>query len=111
MNEIALIEALFADLTPEQKTHKIIHELAKPKPADGSSSNPGKKSWNPHRHQTQRYHTDGTFIPFPQYNFTGSVRPVYPLSPKRVVPEHIPRPDYATDGRAMSMLHQMTTTL
>lgn len=30
-------------LIPEQKTHKIIHELAKPKPADGSSSNPGEK--------------------------------------------------------------------
>ncbi|RDB23561.1 Methionine aminopeptidase 1 [Hypsizygus marmoreus] len=45
---------------------------------------------------------DGTYNPFPNYNFTGSVRPVYPLSPKRVVPDHIPRPDYAEDGRPVS---------
>ena len=28
----------------------------------------------------------------------GTVRPVYPLSPKRAVPDHISRPDYADDG-------------
>jgi methionyl aminopeptidase len=26
------------------------------------------------------------------------LRPVYPLSPKREVPPHIPRPDYSEDG-------------
>ncbi|KAF8326347.1 peptidase M24, structural domain-containing protein [Cantharellus anzutake] len=36
--------------------------------------------------------------PFPSYRFTGSLRPVYPLSPRRVVPDHIPRPDYAEDS-------------
>ena len=41
---------------------------------------------------------DGTFNPFPSFGFSGLLRPVYPLSPTRVVPEHIPRPDYAEDG-------------
>ncbi|KAJ7097956.1 peptidase M24, structural domain-containing protein [Mycena belliarum] len=40
----------------------------------------------------------GTYNPFPNYNFTGSMRPAYPLSPKRKVPEHIQLPDYVTDG-------------
>lgn len=34
------------------------------------------------------------------YNFTGPLRPVYPLSPKREVPAHIQRPDYA-DNREL----------
>ncbi|XP_057310115.1 methionine aminopeptidase 1-like [Hydractinia symbiolongicarpus] len=33
--------------------------------------------------------------PWPGYIYTGSLRPYYPLSPKRHVPEHIARPDYA----------------
>ncbi|EMD38520.1 hypothetical protein CERSUDRAFT_49099 [Gelatoporia subvermispora B] len=41
---------------------------------------------------------DGTFNPFGAHRFTGTVRPVYPLSPKREVPAHITRPDYAEDG-------------
>ena len=31
------------------------------------------------------------------YHFTGPIRPVYPLSPKRLIPPHIERPDYADD--------------
>ncbi|KAG6868372.1 hypothetical protein C0993_004018 [Termitomyces sp. T159_Od127] len=45
---------------------------------------------------------DGTYNPFPNYVFTGSIRPVYPLSKTRVVPDHIPRPDYAADGKPVS---------
>lgn len=44
---------------------------------------------------------DGTFNPFHNYNFTGSMRPVYPLSPRRIIPEHIKRPDYAESGRIL----------
>ena len=40
----------------------------------------------------------GLFNPFPTFSFTGSLRPVYPLSPRREVPESIPHPDYAKDG-------------
>ncbi|PSR74917.1 hypothetical protein PHLCEN_2v9451 [Hermanssonia centrifuga] len=42
--------------------------------------------------------SDGTFNPFGQFKFTGTLRPRYPLSEKRVVPDHIQRPDYAEDG-------------
>lgn len=38
------------------------------------------------------------YNPFPTFKFTGSVRPVYPLSAKRTVPKSIPRPDYAETG-------------
>lgn len=40
----------------------------------------------------------GDFNPFPTFSFTGPLRPVYPLSAKRTLPESIPRPDYAADG-------------
>ncbi|KAK4686672.1 methionyl aminopeptidase, partial [Tremellales sp. Uapishka_1] len=38
------------------------------------------------------------------YTFTGPLRPVYPLSPTRIVPDHIPRPDYADHPEGRSML-------
>ncbi|KAI0258835.1 methionine aminopeptidase [Gloeopeniophorella convolvens] len=63
----------------ESKTHKVIHEIAKPR--DDASLN-----------------ANGTFNPFPNFGFSGPLRPSYPLSPKRVLPDHIPRPDYAEDG-------------
>ena len=40
----------------------------------------------------------GHYNPFPTFSYTGALRPVYPLSPRREVPGHIPRPDYAKDG-------------
>ncbi|KAJ1324604.1 methionyl aminopeptidase [Microdochium nivale] len=40
----------------------------------------------------------GHFNPFPKYNYTGPLRPVYPLSPMRQVPKSIKRPDYADTG-------------
>ncbi|PPQ78084.1 hypothetical protein CVT25_015618 [Psilocybe cyanescens] len=65
------------------KTHKIIHDLAKTGGANLAS--------------------DGTYNPFVNYAFTGTLRPVYPLSPKRQVPAHIPRPDYVeADGKPLS---------
>jgi len=36
--------------------------------------------------------------PFPTFSFTGSLRPAYPLSPKRTVPEYVPHPNYAKDA-------------
>ena len=41
---------------------------------------------------------DSSFNPFPNFGFSGPLRPIYPLSPTRIVPDHIPRPDYAEDG-------------
>lgn len=40
----------------------------------------------------------GYYNPFPTFPYTGSLRPVYPLSEKRVVPKSIPHPDYAESG-------------
>jgi methionyl aminopeptidase len=40
----------------------------------------------------------GHFNPYPTYPYTGSVKPVYPLSPRRDVPAHIKSPEYADDG-------------
>ena len=38
------------------------------------------------------------YNPFPTFPFTGSLRPIYPLSPRRPVPDSIPHPNYARDG-------------
>ena len=54
---------------------------------------------------------DGTFNPFINFDFTGTTRPVYPLSQKRTLPENIPTPDYANDGRVMGVIHQLKVTL
>ncbi|KAH8117393.1 methionine aminopeptidase [Phellopilus nigrolimitatus] len=48
--------------------------------------------------------------PFRNYGFSGSLRPMYPLSPKRVVPSHIQRPDYADDARGFSKSESLEQT-
>ncbi|KAF8559548.1 methionine aminopeptidase [Imleria badia] len=70
------------------KTHKVIHELVRA-PSSGKLY--------------------GTFNPFPNYIYAGTLRPVYPLSPKRQVPDHIPRPDYAErdDGVPISEMRTL----
>lgn len=40
----------------------------------------------------------GYYNPFPNFSYTGPLRPVYPLSPRREIPKTIPHPDYAADG-------------
>ncbi|EMC94305.1 hypothetical protein BAUCODRAFT_35491 [Baudoinia panamericana UAMH 10762] len=60
-----------------------------------------KRNWSTHKalHKAQ---SNGHFNPFPAYPFTGSLRPVYPLSPRRTVPERIQHPDYAQHGVPVS---------
>ena len=41
---------------------------------------------------------NGQYNPFPAFPYTGSLRPLYPLSAKRTVPDSIPHPEYAKDG-------------
>uniref|UniRef100_A0A0W0F503 Methionine aminopeptidase n=1 Tax=Moniliophthora roreri TaxID=221103 RepID=A0A0W0F503_MONRR len=74
---------LFSESEYAQKTHKVVHDLAK------LNVGPPNVAKTP----------GGTYNPFPDFPFTGSVRPMYPLSPRRHVPEHIARPDYAEGGR------------
>ncbi|KAL1914529.1 uncharacterized protein VTP21DRAFT_8243 [Calcarisporiella thermophila] len=57
--------------------HKVLH-LAKEGPVSPAANKP--------------------YNPWPSYKFTGSLRPAYPLSPKREVPLTIPRPNYSEDG-------------
>ncbi|EJD44034.1 methionine aminopeptidase [Auricularia subglabra TFB-10046 SS5] len=61
-------------------THKAVHQIAAPAPT----------------------FADGAFDPFPNFGYSGSLRAHYPLSPRRTVPDHIPRPDYALDGKPKS---------
>jgi len=49
---------------------------------------------------------DGIYNPFPNFQFTGSVQPWYPLSPKRTLPPHIPRPEYAETGVPKSEIRE-----
>lgn len=44
----------------------------------------------------------GHYNPFPTFPYTGKLRPVYPLSPRRTVPDSIQHPDYAPDGMPRS---------
>lgn len=42
------------------------------------------------------------YDPFPNFKYTGSLRPHYPLTPKRTVPEHIEKPDWYSNGLPIS---------
>ncbi|PQE04252.1 methionine aminopeptidase protein [Rutstroemia sp. NJR-2017a BVV2] len=44
----------------------------------------------------------GLYNPFPTFQYTGPLRPVYPLSERREVPKSIQHPDYWKDGIAKS---------
>lgn len=44
----------------------------------------------------------GVYNPFPSFSFSGPLRPVYPLSPRRPVPKSIVHPDYAETGMPKS---------
>ncbi|KAF9629785.1 putative methionine aminopeptidase 1 protein [Lasiodiplodia theobromae] len=72
--------------------HKALH-----KAAGATSSNPLRNIFPP-KVVSQPDPETGHYNPFPSFSFTGDLRPVYPLSPRREVPKTIPHPDYAKDG-------------
>ena len=93
--KLALRSWLTSASAPTQPDHKALHKAATRK--------------NPTLLQTLRdafgsptpLPTDpvtGTHNPFPDFQYTGSLRPHYPLTPTRKLPESIARPDYALDG-------------
>ena len=43
--------------------------------------------------------------------YTGALRPQYPLSPKRSIPDHIQKPDYALDGTVKRMFRPFQEAL
>lgn len=59
-----------------------------------------KRNWITHKavHKTQNVQGPGLYDPFPSYPYTGSVRPVYPLSPHRPVPKPIQHPEWSENG-------------
>ena len=77
-----------ADKVCKQGSHKVLHK---------SSSNPLRSLLAP-KIVSKPDPATGHYNPFPTFPFTGPLRPVYPLSPKREVPASIPPPDYAKDG-------------
>eukprot|EP01134_Creolimax_fragrantissima_P007005 CFRG7005T1 len=58
-----------------------------------------KSNWATHKllHKAA-VSANSQYDPFPDFNHTGVIRPHYPLSQKREVPESIPRPDYSEHG-------------
>lgn len=105
-------------LTPLQKMHKRVHDLITQRQSSLGDSSISKSVY--HVVLCSDVHSDassvvldgdGTFNPFNNFRFTGSLRPVYPLSPTRAVPEHIKRPDYAESGRIMGLVDGIKETV
>ncbi|KAG0163013.1 Methionine aminopeptidase 1 [Apophysomyces sp. BC1034] len=55
-----------------------------------------KKSWG--QHKSLHTSTKELYDPFSTFNYAGPLRAVYPLSPRRVVPDAIEKPDYSESG-------------
>lgn len=60
-----------------------------------------KESWAKHKFIHNKEGVD-SYDPFPTFQYTGLLRPAYPLSPKRAVPDSIKKPDYAAHGIPLS---------
>ncbi|KAH7099243.1 methionine aminopeptidase [Auriculariales sp. MPI-PUGE-AT-0066] len=66
-----------------------------------------KQSWALHKaiHRTAAQKAADALVvsqPWPSFRFTGELRPHYPLSPRRAIPAHIPKPDWFEDGMPKS---------
>jgi len=51
-----------------------------------------------HRASSNQRIATSLYNPFPTFPFTGPLRPLYPLSPRRPVSASIPHPNYSEDG-------------
>lgn len=98
-------------LMPLQKMHKRVHDIVAPRQPLLDDPSISKSLCHVRLCSKARSNSvpvvsggDGTFNPFYNHRFSGSLRPVYPLSPPRIVPEHIKRPDYAESGRIMGFV-------
>lgn len=60
-----------------------------------------RKAWHIHKSFHPKDDSE-TYNPFSEFEFTGDVRPTYPLSIKPRIPDSIKRPDYALDGQPIS---------
>lgn len=67
-----------------------------------------KNSWSNHK-AVHPAASGEVFNPFPNYSYSGDLKAQYPLTPKRSVPEHIKKPDYAQNGRPVSEIRNDRT--
>ena len=80
-----------------------------------------RNSWPIHKltHDLQRLQLDRPEVsnerpaqdynPYPHYSYSGKLRP-WPISPRRSVPDHIVKPDYAETGKPKSELARKNDT-
>ncbi|CAO3608271.1 unnamed protein product [Mucor fragilis] len=61
-----------------------------------------KKNWGQHKLAHKAKIESEPHNPFPNYRYTGDLQAIYPLSPRREVPEGIMRPDYAESSIPVS---------
>lgn len=60
-----------------------------------------KTSWSHHKY-THPQDDDNNYDPFPNFKYTGLLRPLYPLAPTPKIPKHIKLTDYARAGKPLS---------
>lgn len=88
--------------------HKAMHKLAKAGPGS-QNSKPGKICTSRTECQNVNAHCvhclGKAYNPWPGYMFTGKLRPAEQSS-KRLVPDHIPRPDYAEHPQGYPLSEQ-----
>ncbi|KAL6450291.1 MAP1 Methionine aminopeptidase 1 [Candida maltosa Xu316] len=61
-----------------------------------------RSSWSVHKSIHKPEDGSEEYNPFPNFEYTGDLRPHYPLTPRRSVPKHIKLPDYAQHGKPIS---------
>lgn len=62
-----------------------------------------RSSWQTHKsiHKNENGN-DEPYDPWPEFQYSGDLRPNYPLTAKRAIPKHIKLPDYANNGKPIS---------
>ncbi|MCJ1327634.1 Methionine aminopeptidase 1 [Thelotrema lepadinum] len=75
----------------------LIRDQSEHKKAHKTDGNPLRSIFPP-KVVSEPDPASGHYNPYPTFPYTGKLRPVYPLSPKRPVPGSIKLPDYALDG-------------
>ena len=61
-----------------------------------------RSSWSGHKSIHKPENGAEEYNPFTSFDYTGDLRPSYPLSARRSVPKHIKLPDYADLGKPIS---------
>ncbi|ODQ80100.1 hypothetical protein BABINDRAFT_35494 [Babjeviella inositovora NRRL Y-12698] len=61
-----------------------------------------RTAWDEHKAIHKAENGADSYDPFPNYEYSGKLRAVYPLTARRAIPKHIKRPDYADHGKPLS---------